>query len=164
MKNHLFISLAVASSALLLSACGGKDSVNPADMPTACTVTAPDDAGGGRNVKLRCNGQQVLNSAEMQKYIDPSVRVSFGKGGDVIKADLQTRQAANATGRNDDVACQRAFINAVVKFQQTAKKLGGSGVANFHSYLDRNVLSNGQYDCEAGTWHARVLMRGDVGR
>lgn len=170
--RSFFSTVCLSGAVLALSACGGSSSDNhaatdntPASAePEACRVVRPDDDRGGRNVLLRCDGRQVMASRQMQEHMDPAVRVRFDKGGKVIKANLQTRQAANATGRSDDVACQRAFVNAVVKFQETAKKMGGSGVSNFHSYLDRNVLKNGEYECEAGTFHARVLMRGDVVR
>ncbi|MDO5090524.1 MAG: hypothetical protein Q4D61_03160 [Cardiobacteriaceae bacterium] len=155
-----------------LAACGGSGNSNAAtDSETkitaapACHVIRPDDARGGRNVLLRCSGRQVIASAEAQKHMDPSVRIHFGKGGGkVIKADIETRQAANATGKSDDAACQRAFVNAIVKFQKTAKKMGGNGVSHFRSYLDRNTLKNGEYDCEVGTFHARVLMKGSIVR
>lgn len=160
------------AAALALAACGGNNSSNAAadenvtitEAP-ACHVLRPDADGGGRNVILRCSGRQVIASAEAQKHMDPSVRIHFGKGGGkVIKADIETRQAANATGKTDDAACQRAFINAIVKFQKTAKKMGGTGVSHFRSYLDRNTLQNGEYDCQVGTFHARVLMKGSIVR
>ena len=90
--------------------------------------------------------------------------VSFGGGGRVIQANLSTRQAANASNKSDEAACERAFINAAHKFQETAQARGGSRVSNFHSYYNRQVLRGGQYDCEVGTFHARVVMRGDIAR
>lgn len=167
MTIHPLRTILPLSAIVLLAACGGNNTAgdNAAlDNGAHCRVIQPDDAKGGRNVILRCSGRAVMASAEMQKYIDPSVRINFGKGGKVIKADIETRQAANATGRSDAVACQRAFINAVVKFQKTAKKMGGTGVSHFRSYLDRNTLSDGEYDCQVGTFHARVLMKGSVVR
>ena len=84
--------------------------------------------------------------------------------GRVIESGLTTRQAANATGRSDEVACQRAFINAAHKFQETAAKRGATRVSNFHSIYDRKPMHGGQYDCEVGTFHARVVFKGDLAR
>lgn len=174
MKTRSLTSAFACAAAFALAACGGNNSGNHAaadgdgvkmSETPACHVIRPDTDGGGRNVILRCSGRQVMASAEAQKHIDPAVRIHFGKGGGkVIKADIETRQAANATGKSDDAACQRAFINAVVKFQKTAQKMGGTGVSHFRSYLDRNTLQNGEYDCQVGTFHARVLMKGSIVR
>ena len=136
---------------------------------------APDNSGnqgsrtearrdGGRKVVYRCSGRAVMASDEAKRLLNPSVPVSFGGSGRVIQANLSTRQAANASNQSDEAACERAFINAAHKFQETAQARGGSRVSNFHSYYNRQVLRGGQYDCEVGTFHARVVMRGDIAR
>ena len=92
------------------------------------------------------------------------VPVSFGGSGSVVQSNLITRQAANATGKSDEAVCKRAFINAAHKFQATAQSRNTNRVSNFHSYYNRKILRGGQYDCEVGTFHARVVMRGDIAR
>ncbi len=130
-----------------------------------CRLLRNDDPNrGGRKVVYRCNGRAVLASEEAKRLLNPSVPVSFGGGGRVMQANLTTRQAANASNKSDEAACERAFINAVNRFQTTAEGRGASRVLNFHSYYNRQVLRGGQYDCEVGTFHARVVMRGDIGR
>ena len=119
---------------------------------------------GGRKVVYRCNGRAVLASDEAKRLLNPSVPVSFGGGGSVVQSNLITRQAANATGKSDEAACERAFINAAHKFQATAQSRNANRVSNFHSYYNRKILHGGQYDCEVGTFHARVVMRGDIAR
>ena len=106
----------------------------------------------------------MLASEEAKGALNSSVPVSFGGGGHTVRANLITRQAANAANKSDEAACERAFINAAHKFQETAQARGGSRVSNFHSYYNRQVLRGGQYDCEVGTFHARVVMRGDIAR
>ena len=66
--------------------------------------------------------------------------------------------------KSDKTACERAFINAAHKFQATAQSRNANRVSNFHSYYNRKILHGGQYDCEVGTFHARVVMRGDIAR
>ena len=130
-----------------------------------CRLLQDDDPNrGGRKVVYRCNGRAVLASEEAKSLLNPSVPVSFGGGGRVIQANLSTRQAANASNKSDEAACERAFINAAHKFQETAQARGANRVTNFHSYYNRQVLRGGQYDCEVGTFHARVVMRGDIAR
>ena len=119
---------------------------------------------GGRKVVYRCNGRAVLASDEAKRLLNPSVPVSFSGSGSVVQSNLITRQAANATGKSDEAACERAFINAAHKFQATAQSRNANRVSNFHSYYNRKILHGGQYDCEVGTFHARVVMRGDIAR
>lgn len=175
MKKSL---LWILGSTLVLAACGstGAGSSNnggnsgaakaaDAGKTGTCRVVQADKAGAGREVIYRCSGNAVLNTAEAREAMLSNVRVSFGGGGgSVIKANDITRQSANRVGRSDAEACERAFLNAVVKFQQTANKLGGSRVNNFYSYYDRKPLRGGDFECAAGTFHARVVMRGDIAR
>ena len=128
-----------------------------------CQLLQDDNPNrGGRKVVYRCNGRAVLASDEAKRLLNPSVPVSFGGGGSVVQSNLITRQAANATGKSDEAACERAFINAAHKFQATAQSRNANRVSNFHSYYNRKILRGGQYDCEVGTFHARVVMRGDI--
>ena len=130
-----------------------------------CRLLQDDDPNrGGRKVVYRCNGRAVLASEEAKSLLNPSVPVSFGGSGRVIQANLSTRQAANASNQSDEAACERAFINAAHKFQETAQARGANRVTNFHSYYNRQVLRGGQYDCEVGTFHARVVIRGNIAR
>ena len=130
-----------------------------------CQLLQDDNPNrGGRKVVYRCNGRAVLASDEAKRLLNPSVPVSFGGSGSVVQSNLITRQAANATGKSDEAACERAFINAAHKFQATAQSRNAKRVSNFHSYYNRKILHGGQYDCEVGTFHARVVMRGDIAR
>ena len=130
-----------------------------------CQLLQDDNPNrGGRKVVYRCNGRAVPASDEAKRLLNPSVPVSFGGGGRVVQSNLITRQAANATGKSDEAVCKRAFINAAHKFQATAQSRNANRVSNFHSYYNRKILHGGQYDCEVGTFHARVVMRGDIAR
>ena len=145
----------------------GRNSAHATSQTTGrvCRLLRDDDPNrGGRKVVYRCSGRAVMASDEAKRLLNPSVPVSFGGSGRVIQANLSTRQAANASNQSDEAACERAFINAAHKFQETAQARGGSRVSNFHSYYNRQVLRGGQYDCEVGTFHARVVMRGDIAR
>ena len=169
MKNQFIISILAAC---VLAACqssgNSATTSNSTSSQTAsqgiCQQVRGDSSSGGRNVLYRCSGSAVLNSAEAQSILGSGARVSFANEGSVIKANLTTRQAANRVGHSDEQTCVRAFINAAKKFQETAAKNGGHRVTHLHSYLNKNALSGGQYECEVGTFHGRVLMRDNIAR
>ena len=145
----------------------GRNSAHATSQTTGrvCRLLRDDDPNrSGRKVVYRCNGRAVLASEEAKSLLNPSVPGSFGGSGRVIQANLSTRQAANAANKSDEAACERAFINAALKFQETAQSHGANRVTNFHSYYNRQVLRGGQYDCEVGTFHARVVIRGNIAR
>lgn len=170
MKMKTMLPL-VATLALALTACqstsSGSSSGSTASSGASkgiCQQVRGDSSGAGRNVLYRCNGQAVLNSAEAKSLLDSNIPVHFGASGSVIKSGLITRQAANRVGNSDEATCERAYINAAKKFQETTAKMGGSRVSNFQSYYDKKTLSGGQYECEVGTFHGRVVIKGDVAR
>ncbi|HFC6718176.1 TPA: excinuclease [Neisseria meningitidis] len=122
----------------------------------SCKVIRGDTAGSGKNIIYRCcNGQAAINAAIADGVLESGIPVSFGGGGVPV---------ANGIGKSDSEAYERALINAARKFQQTAGKLGGRGVTGFHSYFDKQPLQGGQYDCQAGSFHVRVVMRANVVR
>lgn len=156
---------------LTLSACQstGGTSANAGTSSQApskgiCQQVRGDTSGAGRNVLYLCNGRAVLNSTAAQSVLSGGAKIHFESVGSVIKSGLLTRQAANRVGNSDEETCERAFINAAKKFQETTAKMGGSRVGHFQSYHDKKALSGGQYHCEVGTFHGRVVMRGDVAR
>ena len=164
MKKILILSAA----ALMLAACQSGSAPKNAHMKSAdtpagesCKVIRGDTAGGGKNIIYRCsNGQAAINAATAAGVLESGIPVSFGGGGVPVAngQGLVTHQAANGVGKSD------ALINAARKFQQAAGKLGGRGVTGFHSYFDKQPLQGGQYDCQAGSFHVRVVMRANVVR
>ncbi|RRD90057.1 excinuclease [Conchiformibius steedae] len=167
LKPLLLASLAAIS----LSACqsngaasSNHDAAASESHNNICRQTRGDTASGGRNVLYRCNGQAVLASAEVKSILSDGATISFGGGGSVIRHNMITRQAARRFGKSDEAACERAYINAAKKFQETAAKHGGKRVTNFQSYLNKRTLGGGQYECEVGTFHARVVIQADIAR
>ena len=164
----------LSAAALMLAACQSGSAPKNAHMKSAgtpagesCKVIRGDTAGGGKNIIYRCsNGQAAINAAIADGVLESGIPVSFGGGGVPVAngQGLVTRQAANGVGKSDSEACERARINAARKFQQTAGKLGGRSVTGFHSYFDKQPLQGGQYDCQAGSFHVRVVMRANVVR
>lgn len=159
MVTDRLISTITLMLAICLAGCAGKQISTSGQY---CQAQKEDGSGAGRKVVLLCDGSRVLASTEAQALLDPSITISFTPNGKVIKGDDITRQSANRVGKSDEDTCLRAFINAAHKFQVNAQKLGGSKVSNFYSYYERKALKNGQFECEVGTFHGRVVMKGDI--
>lgn len=110
--------------------------------------------------------QDALNSPQAKEVLDPSIKLYFGKpapGGKVLVKGAVTNPKTNALNKSDAEACQWAFLSAVKKFQERAKKEGGSKVGNLVSYYKKKEYrSTTQYECHAGRSIAGVALKGDV--
>ena len=155
MKKSLFILLI---SSVLITACGGNDgpSVSSSEATGSCQVARADTSGGGRNVGLICDGNSALRSGSAD--LISSIPVSFGQAG---ASYSDTSRGTARRQSNDSLACERAFVNAVLKLQKKAQKIGKSSVTNIQGYNDKQTVGGGQYRCTTGTWHATVVLHAD---
>ena len=112
--------------------------------------------GKGKNDAYMCKASAVLNSAEAHEVLDPSIRVSYGSTSGATNV---SRQSANATGKSVDATCQRAFLNAVRRFQSTAARHRKHGV-RLVSFYDRQTKGGSEYECHVGTFHSYVVLKG----
>jgi len=109
--------------------------------------------------------QDALHSSQAKEVLDPSIKLYFGKPapGKVIHKGITTNPKTNALNKNDAEACQWAFLSAVKKFQERAKKEGATKVGNLVSYYKKNEYkSTTQYECHAGHSIAGVALKGDI--
>lgn len=110
--------------------------------------------------------QDALNSPQAKEVLDPSIKLYFGKpapGNNVLVKGAVTNPKTNALNKSDAEACQWAFLSAVKKFQERAKKEGGTKVGNLVSYYKKKEFSSTtQYECHAGRSIAGVALKGDV--
>ncbi|SRR5581483_100643 len=108
--------------------------------------------------------------AKGQQYhdkIDPQIKLYFGSQPTppVAKTIGQwtSNKKTNAFGKNDQEACEIAFIGAVISLQQRAKLEGGNAVINIVSvYKNSRFESPTEYPCGAGALMAGVALRGTV--
>ena len=77
----------------------------------------------------------------------------------VFRANRRT----NAANKSDEVACQIAFLSAVISLQARARDLGGNAVIEVRS-ITRNdpLVSATQFRCAAGSVVANVALEGRV--
>lgn len=108
---------------------------------------------------------EALNSPQGKEVLDPSIKLYFGKAapGSVLVKGAVTNPKTNALNKSDLEACRWAFLSAVKKFQERAKKEGGKKVGNLVSYYKKKEYSSTtQYECHAGRSIAGVALKGDI--
>lgn len=77
--------------------------------------------------------------------------------------NVTTSQKSNAFGRSDEVACNRALLNAVIALQKRAQREGGDAVVNIRSnYQHNEFASTSQFQCGAGNVVAGVALKADI--
>lgn len=70
-----------------------------------------------------------------------------------------------STGRNDQEACDKAFISAIIALQQRADKERGNGVVDIYSISNNKKTKSAEtYSCLRGRSMANVILRGTVVR
>ena len=70
---------------------------------------------------------------------------------------------ANGFGKGDKSACERAFLSALLSFQDRALKEGGDAVVKLTSYYRKNSFSRGtEYECGTGALMVGVALQGEV--
>jgi len=109
----------------------------------------------------------ALKSASADKRIDKNVKMYFGNQPHApVAANLGTytsNKKTNAFNKSDKVACEWAFLSAILSFQDRVAREGGNAVINLHSYYKKQEISSStEYMCGAGTFVAGVAFRGDV--
>jgi len=94
--------------------------------------------------------------------LDPNIRLSFGDNGHSGKLWTSNKKT-NSVGKSTEVACNRAFMSAIIALQDRAKKEGKTSVVDIHSYYKRNKFSSStEFDCENGGMMTGVALRGRV--
>jgi hypothetical protein len=77
----------------------------------------------------------------------------------VFRANRRT----NAANKSDEVACQIAFLSAVISLQARAREMGASAVVDVRSITRNDPLeSASQFRCAAGSIVANVALEGRV--
>ncbi len=120
----------------------------------------------GRDDHLMLPIADALKSPDASK-LDPRIKMFFGKARPSSVARSLgtwiTNKKANAFGKSDKEACERAFMSAMVSLQQRARAAGGNAVIGITSYYKKIVAENAtHYMCGAGAIVAGVAFRGEV--
>jgi hypothetical protein len=110
---------------------------------------------------------QAMKTANTDKRIDKNVRMYFGTQPHPSVAErfgtYTSNKKTNAFNKSDKMACEWAFLSAILTFQERALREGGNAVVNIRSYYKKqNVSSRTEYMCGAGTFVAGMTFRGEV--
>lgn len=109
----------------------------------------------------------ALAEPDAKAKLDPNIKFYFGNksAGRKITQQLSSNKKANGVGKSDQAACNRAFLSALLSFQDRAKKEGGNKVVNITSYYYKNVfVSDKEFECGVGTIMSGVTLRGYIAK
>jgi uncharacterized protein YbjQ (UPF0145 family) len=108
----------------------------------------------------------AMEVRDAEERLDGSIKFFFGsqKTPKVLSrlgSDVSNRKT-NAFGKSDEVACNWAFLSALVALEKRAKELGANAVTNVVSYYKKNPMSSTtEFECHAGAIMAGVALKGD---
>ncbi|MSR09720.1 MAG: excinuclease ATPase subunit [Gammaproteobacteria bacterium] len=120
-----------------------------------------------RDEMVRFPIAEAISAPEAIAKLNPSIKFFFGdsqppaveRSFGVFTSNKKT----NAFGKSDKIACDWAFLSAMLSFQDRALQTGGDAVINVKSYYKRNTVSSTtEYECGAGSIMAGVTFQGEV--
>jgi hypothetical protein len=126
----------------------------------ATTAQARDDL-------LRFPIKDAMETGDAKEKLDSDIRFYFGaqrhpkplRNFGTFTANKKT----NFFNKSDKEGCERAFLSAMITFQDRARREGGNAVVGVKSYYRKNEFSSEtEYECGAGNVVGGVTMRGDV--
>ena len=132
---------------------------------TAATFAA--NSASARDEPLRFPIAEAMSAPEATAKLNPNIKFFFGdaeppaveRSFGVFTSNKKT----NAFGKSDKIACDWAFLSAMLSFQDRALQTGGDAVINIKSYYKRNTVSSAtEYECGAGNIMAGVTFQGEV--
>jgi hypothetical protein len=126
----------------------------------ATTTSARDD-------RLRFPISEAMSAPEAKAQLGGGVQFFFG---DSVHPAVErsmgvftSNKKTNAFGKSDKIACDWAFLSAMVSLQSRATQEGGDAVINIKSiYKGNAVSSTTDYECGAGAIMAGVTFQGEV--
>ena len=129
----------------------------------AATLLVPTGAFAA-DEKLMLPIEDALNSDLAKEKLDPQITFQFAKGGKgKVLGEWVANKKTNSFGKDNIAACQRAFISALLEFQERARKEGGSAVVNIRSYYKSEEVSNSkEFMCGSGFLMAGVALKAQV--
>ena len=102
-----------------------------------------------------------------KKSLKPDIKLYMKgeKHGKVIKqlGEFKSNKRSNGFGKPARIACDRAFISALMSLQDRAAKEGGNAVIDIYSITkDKTFESAEEYSCIKGGFISNVALMGTV--
>lgn len=107
--------------------------------------------------------EAVESSVGQNKLLDVPFFMKGQKHKKVTKklGVYPSNKRTNAFGKSDEVACQIAFLSAIISLQKRAQSLGADAVVDIRSITRHNDLESAtQFRCVAGNVVANVALEG----
>ncbi len=119
-----------------------------------------------RDDRIKLPIADAIGTEEAKSKLNQGIKFVFGQGASGVSkkfGNFQSNKKTNAFGKSDQAACNRAFLSAMLSFQDRAVREGGNAVINIKSYYKRNTfVSTTEFECGAGNIMAGVTFTGDV--
>lgn len=130
-------------------------------------VLGSTSSGFARNTIESYSIRLALETADAREKLDPRIKLSFGHRMPRSVAryigEWKSYKKSNGFARPDEVACQRAFLSALISLQNRASKMGGNAVIGIRSYYqNRETSSDTTYVCGSGMLMSAVALIGTV--
>ncbi len=108
-----------------------------------------------------------MSTNEAREKLDPNIKFYFGKASHAAVlhnfGEFVSNKKANGFLRDDTAGCQRAFLSALIAFQQKAQKLGGDAVIELESFYQKIPEQiDKQVPCHSGGLMDGVALRGKI--
>ncbi|MCL1861568.1 MAG: hypothetical protein FWG52_08580 [Proteobacteria bacterium] len=89
---------------------------------------------------------------------------NFSAMTDMPPSIASQRTSTEYTVKNDEEACNRAMLAALVWFQKYARKVGGNAVVNIEGYYKKRTFSSDEnFECHSGG-KSGIFLKGEVVR
>jgi hypothetical protein len=141
--------------------------VRPSQALAAMVVVGLTLSAQARDSKEMYSIAAALASPDAQQALSDDIPLYFGTQAHPPVAqkfgNFASNKKSNGVGRGDETVCQRAFLSAMLSFQERARAEGGNAVVNLTSYYKKNhISSETEYECGSGAIMSGVTFRGDV--
>lgn len=119
-----------------------------------------------RDTKHLLSIEEGLNTKDAESKLSGTVKFYFADQPhpavlEKLATDFSNRKT-NSFGKPDEVACNWAFLSALLAFETRAKQLGANAVVNIVSYYKKDEMaSSSKFECHAGAIVAGVALKGD---
>jgi hypothetical protein len=123
-------------------------------------------AAHARDTEHKLPIEAAMAAKDAQEKLEGKVKFYFGNQAHpkvlTKLGNAATNKKTNAFGKADEVACNWAFLSAMVQLEKRAIELGANAVVNIVSYYKKDAFSSPtEFECHAGALMAGVALKGD---
>jgi uncharacterized protein YbjQ (UPF0145 family) len=140
----------------------------PPVMFAACAALAAfAPKANARDTVIRLSIADAMATADAKAMLHPNMKFVFGDAPAPAVANnfgsVSTSKKTNGFSRDAKVACQRAFLSAMITLQEHAQRQGGDAVINISSNYRRKLVSSStEFECGTGALMVGVAFQGNA--